>query len=1084
MLSLAVLAAGSSLTAQNPGSAAGTITALIPKDYIQRGRSSFEAQKGADVLWLDTVRTEQGGRVRVTLTDGSILNVGSSSQLKIIKQDAASEQSQLELIYGKVRADVVKRTRPDGEFKIRTGQAVAGVIGTGEYLNATPTETTVLAINGAVAVTSNNPTIAGTVILFPGEITTVQTNRPPAPKRKATDEEIEEAFSETATLPRVKIEPNSAGPGTAIAAVIRGEGLAGATAVTFSQAGLTAALGESTAESLAITLTVADNVPVGSYSFVVSLADGSEAEGRLTVQPPQVTAGGGSQGLLDVHLPPDAVITGDWYFDRQQPPEPITTGQLSVVQGALLRLNATESRSAEGHPIRQFEWEIENTLLRGAGPNFEIDTWRLERGSYSVWLRVTDDDGHSARTEWRLGVEPVPDPALLIADCIVGGNEAQDVTLFMSCFSPEFFRLYPILEESTRNFFQTAAEIRVYYRIDNQQVQRDVANFQVTLELSFTTQDNPTVVQQRRESLTLRMALLRSRSSAEWKIIDFSSRGAGTGSDTGSETLTPDFTLTLDIDPAVGVTVRAGGEPTIINISVEPLGSFGDLVQLSVRNLPTGVEASFDPPQVPAGNSATLTLSAPLGTPAGVVTAVIVGRSGGLERTADLRVEVQAAAQPAINVSPTSLSFGNVLVGTTSAGQTVTVTNTGTADLSVSSITLSGNSAFALSLPGLPATLAPSASLTFDVTFSPAALGLASGTVTVASNAGSPTVSLTGTGIAPAISLSTNSLDFGSVLVGTTSAGQTVTVTNSGSADLIVSSITLSGSSAFALSMPGLPATLAPSTSLTFDVTFSPAAVSLASGTVTVASDAGSPTVSLTGTGMAPGISLSASVLDFGNVLVGSISAAPTVTVTNTGTADLTVSSITLSGSSAFALSLPGLPATLAPSASLTFDVTFSPAATGPASGTITIVSNAGSPTVSLSGSGTPPPNSAPNAVDDGVALDEDTSALINVLANDSDPDGDSLSVTSVTQGTNGSVSFTASNVTYTPNLNFNGSDSFTYTISDGQGGSDSATVTVTVNAVNDAPVAVNDSYSTSEDTLLAILAASGVLANDSDVDG
>ena len=126
-------------------------------------------------------------------------------------------------------------------------------------------------------------------------------------------------------------------------------------------------------------------------------------------------------------------------------------------------------------------------------------------------------------------------------------------------------------------------------------------------------------------------------------------------------------------------------------------------------------------------------------------------------------------------------------------------------------------------------------------------------------------------------------------------------------------------------------------------------------------------------------------------------------------------------------------------------------------------------------------PNTAPDAVNDAFTTNEDTAVSGQVLTNDSDPDGDPLTVTSNTNPSNGSVVMNANGTfTYTPNANFNGSDSFTYTISDGNGGSDTATVFITVNPVNDAPDAVNDSFTTVEDT-----AVSGqVLTNDSDPDG
>ena len=98
--------------------------------------------------------------------------------------------------------------------------------------------------------------------------------------------------------------------------------------------------------------------------------------------------------------------------------------------------------------------------------------------------------------------------------------------------------------------------------------------------------------------------------------------------------------------------------------------------------------------------------------------------------------------------------------------------------------------------------------------------------------------------------------------------------------------------------------------------------------------------------------------------------------------------------------------------------------------------------------------NDAPDAVNDAKTTAEDTATNINVLANDTDVDGDSLSVSSFTQPSHGTVSEnTDGTLNYNPAANYNGSDSFTYTVSDGNGGTDTATVNLTVTAVNDAPI-------------------------------
>lgn len=135
-----------------------------------------------------------------------------------------------------------------------------------------------------------------------------------------------------------------------------------------------------------------------------------------------------------------------------------------------------------------------------------------------------------------------------------------------------------------------------------------------------------------------------------------------------------------------------------------------------------------------------------------------------------------------------------------------------------------------------------------------------------------------------------------------------------------------------------------------------------------------------------------------------------------------------------------------------------------------------GTYTVEIDGANTPPA-----AADDSVTTSEDTPVTLNVLTNDSDADGNALSVTSVTAPSNGSVTFNANGtVTYTPDANWSGTASFTYQISDGNGGTDTATVTVTVDPVNDAPTAAADSASTAEDTPVS----HNVLTNDSDPDG
>ena len=112
------------------------------------------------------------------------------------------------------------------------------------------------------------------------------------------------------------------------------------------------------------------------------------------------------------------------------------------------------------------------------------------------------------------------------------------------------------------------------------------------------------------------------------------------------------------------------------------------------------------------------------------------------------------------------------------------------------------------------------------------------------------------------------------------------------------------------------------------------------------------------------------------------------------------------------------------------------------------------------------PVNDAPEAADDVAQVVEDGSVSINVLENDADVDGDTLSIVSVGAAGNGTVFDNGDGtLTYTPNAGFSGSDSFTYEVSDGNGGTDTATVSLSVGAVNDPPEVIEEDLGTvSED--------------------
>ena len=200
-----------------------------------------------------------------------------------------------------------------------------------------------------------------------------------------------------------------------------------------------------------------------------------------------------------------------------------------------------------------------------------------------------------------------------------------------------------------------------------------------------------------------------------------------------------------------------------------------------------------------------------------------------------------------VNASPTALTFGPQVTGTTSTAQSVTVSNPTSAAASVSSISTTG--AFAQT-NNCGSSIAANGSCTVSVTFSPTATGTSTGSLTVNAGGVTSTVSLTGTGTAPGpvLSASPASLSFPSTLVGSTAASQTVTVTNSGTTAATVSSVAATG----AFSQTNNCTTIAVNGSCTVTVKFAPTAGGTNSGTLTVNSNANNNplTVGLTGNGI------------------------------------------------------------------------------------------------------------------------------------------------------------------------------------------------------------------------------------------
>ena len=310
-----------------------------------------------------------------------------------------------------------------------------------------------------------------------------------------------------------------------------------------------------------------------------------------------------------------------------------------------------------------------------------------------------------------------------------------------------------------------------------------------------------------------------------------------------------------------------------------------------------------------------------------------------------------------VTLSPGSLTFASQVVGTTSAPQTVTLTNGQSTTLNISNIGFTGTNSGDFSQTNTcGGSVSAGGTCTINVSFTPSASGTRTATLNVTDDAdNSPqTASLTGTGLAP-VTLSTTSLSFGNVLVGSSATAAPVTLTNNQSVSLTNINISVTGAAFSQVNTCGT--SIGPGAKCTITVTFAPKTTGSQTGTVNISDSASnSPqTISLKGSGQLP-VTLSPGTLNFGTQTVGTTSQPKTETVTNNQKVTLTITSITITGVNASDFTQTGTTCggTLAAGAKCTITLTFTPSATGIRNATLKLTDNAStSPqTAKLTGTG------------------------------------------------------------------------------------------------------------------------------------
>jgi hypothetical protein len=499
------------------------------------------------------------------------------------------------------------------------------------------------------------------------------------------------------------------------------------------------------------------------------------------------------------------------------------------------------------------------------------------------------------------------------------------------------------------------------------------------------------------------------------------------------------------VSQAFTLTNTGTGSVTISQVAVTGAG-------FKVAGFPGGVALVAGGVTLAAGQSLPLTASfapATVGAVAGSISVV----STATNSPATISWS-GTGLQPQISVTPLSASFGNLVVGATGT-QTLTVRNPGTATLNVTQASLIGTG-FTSSGLALPLSIPPGGSSAFNIGFAPASAGNFSGSITLVSNApnSSLVIPVAGTGVSTALQLSTSptSLNFGNLATGS-NATQRVTISNNGNSSVSISQISASGAG-YSTSGVTLPFSLAAGQSTSFNVTFAPTSTGSLSGSVTVVSNAtNSPaTISLSGTGVQPQISVTPSSVSFGNVTVG-VTNTQTLTIRNAGTATLNVSQAPLAGTG-FTFSGLVLPLSVPSGGSSSFNVGFAPASAGTFSGSITLISNTtNSPLVlSLSGTGVATVrqlSASPASLSFG-SLTTGTSATQSVTITNN-----GNSSVSISQVSASGAGFTTNGITLPLSLAAGQSTSISVAFAPASAGNLSGSVTVVSNATNSPLVVV-----------------------------
>ncbi|GEM_PF-4923969 len=374
---MSVLAVGLMAAAPAP-TVAGKVGAVLPNATIAPQQPTAAmlaklpaAKKGDSVSYQQYVATSNSGRLRLDMEDGSVLNIGSSALVRVLPSNTGRHASALQLVYGKIRE--YGNGTHNGQ-QITTPTAVAGVIGTDVFLDASPFNSSITVLSGTVTVSSSNPGIGGGVTLTAGEHADVGANRAPL-KRPATPQEVQQALQSTDPLALEFNVPDSLKPGAPPqSGYVQGKGVEqiDPAASSIEGAGMLLKLQPLQGQRLTFTLQALTQAVHGAHAVHFRTRSGENIDTSVLVS-------------------------------SLNPPTAQPGPALSVTQGAPATFNGAKSSSPNG-AIASYDWLLRGVGQLSRGDTFVVNTGGIEPGTYDVQLTVVDAAGMTATAVTKLTI--------------------------------------------------------------------------------------------------------------------------------------------------------------------------------------------------------------------------------------------------------------------------------------------------------------------------------------------------------------------------------------------------------------------------------------------------------------------------------------------------------------------------------------------------------------------------------------------------------------------------------------------------------------------------------------------------------